>query len=361
MLAPRSSVDAINPRYARSSAEVLPGIPTPAVTPISMTSLEYVDEISRTEGASYRRCIAYRHTFRMMALRRLSRQLGGTIESPRLRAFLVLLAFFLEAFGLANISLREVYANNSTQADSGIEVSVTLGLTDNIAVFILGGLIVLVAWQIVEVVRAAILWTVLGLITYVLLQFFCAVFTESFVCGAKLHMVSYAVTGCVLGSIALWVVTHRLYPYLIRRELCFVGNVDWWWDIHSLGNGEPSQFSYRPASLIPCLPGSRALSEWLRVPRRRFGYDGEIDDEGRPHGVGTWHDSARSGELLHGVWVHGEPVGPFRATEYATGYTFKSVRVAYVHNRAEPLDQFGTRRSAPRLGSSGVCARSSAR
>ena len=49
---------------------------------------------------------------------------------------------------------------------------------------------------------------------------------------------------------------------------------------------------------------------------RTFGYEGEVDDEGKPHGLGTWTDNARHGECLQGVWQHGRPIGPFRGSEY---------------------------------------------
>ena len=40
-------------------------------------------------------------------------------------------------------------------------------------------------------------------------------------------------------------------------------------------------------------------------------------------------EPARHGECLQGVWQHGKPIGPFRASEYCSDYRFTNVRLAF--------------------------------
>ena len=300
-------------------------------------------------------------TFRFMTLRRLKRRYGGTIQDRGSRAFVMLLAFILQALGWTSISYVQV-DGNSTDPEEHLTVELNLSVIDNVGLLLLSFALVFVVLQVAEMVRNIIHWLVLGLVSFIVLQIGCArthpVF-DSGLCDARVQIVTFATLGGMSLSVAVWLATNQLYPYLLRRGVAF-GRLDvlpWWWSIVPIGPHRPTAFAYRPSLMWPLIPGWRWLLARLNVPLRHFGYDGELDDEGRPHGIGTWNDSATHGESLHGVWCHGEPIGPFRATHTAHGYTFKSVRVAYAHNRAEPLDEYWFRPALPPQGMLwGVCS-----
>jgi len=82
-----------------------------------------------------------------------------------------------------------------------------------------------------------------------------------------------------------------------------------------------STFTYKPPS-----------SWWNRVT---FGYDGQKDSRGRPHGEGMWFDDSFHGECLHGIWQEGLPKGEFISREYGTGAQFAQRPVAYATSRAD--------------------------
>lgn len=136
-----------------------------------------------------------------------------------------------------------------------------------------------------------------------------------------------------IGNFAWWASHRLLYPLCIRRAWCCLADVGAWWRIAPVPQ-RPTEFSYRPGA-FGCMPGAAFLHRLFGVPPRHFGYDGELDEQGRPHGVGTWNDSARNGEALCGVWRHGQPLGPFRAATTASGYTMSAVRIAYASCRGE--------------------------
>jgi esterase/lipase superfamily enzyme len=81
-------------------------------------------------------------------------------------------------------------------------------------------------------------------------------------------------------------------------------------------------FSYRP-------------SGWLAFRRAKFGYVGEKDSSGNPHGIGMWFDNTFHGECLRGKWVEGKPSGTFISREYGTGAQFCQRPVAYATSRGD--------------------------
>ena len=85
-------------------------------------------------------------------------------------------------------------------------------------------------------------------------------------------------------------------------------DLNWFFRIKATPSA-PGHYNYRIPMPFPL---------WLPCcgQDRTFGYEGEVDDEGKPHGLGTWTDNARHGECLQGVWQHGRPIGPFRGSEY---------------------------------------------
>ena len=114
----------------------------------------------------------------------------------------------------------------------------------------------------------------------------------------------------------------------------YLKDLTWFFDVRPVP-GSPGRYAYK----IP-LP----FPFWLSCCGREhmFAYAGEVDEEGRPHGLGTWTDDARHGESLQGVWEHGLPIGPFRASEFGSDYRFVNIRVAFAHDRAEPFEVMGS-------------------
>mmetsp|Transcript_11242 Transcript_11242/g.31889 ORF Transcript_11242/g.31889 Transcript_11242/m.31889 type:complete len:864 (+) Transcript_11242:160-2751(+) len=66
-------------------------------------------------------------------------------------------------------------------------------------------------------------------------------------------------------------------------------------------------------------------------------YSGEVDNEGRPHGLGEWNDTYYHGEVLIGWWEHGAPCGPFHSQEAGSGAGFKQLQIMYFRNRTDDL------------------------
>ncbi|KOO21506.1 hypothetical protein Ctob_003494 [Chrysochromulina tobinii] len=267
-------------------------------------------------------------TFKLMTMRRLRRQLGGTITNRTTKGFAVLLAFGCVAFGVVDVYFADkpTPGDNLSSAEaavltqnSGNSLYISIdpfGLLDNRVnwlLFALAFVVLVIVYKLADVVRSVIGWMVLGLAAYAAVVFACR---DSSVPECERESSLYIVIGIFAGvvlSVVEWSAHHIVYPYM---------------------------FVYRSSFELPFLPCTDFISSWLREPPRFFGYEGSLDAEGRPHGLGTWNDSARNGETLNGVWEHGQPTGPFRATEYGSGFTFRSLRVAYCQCRAEPLDEY---------------------
>ena len=86
---------------------------------------------------------------------------------------------------------------------------------------------------------------------------------------------------------------------------------------------DPIQFwGIRP---IPNREGSFTRKGFWR--EKRFSYLGEVNALNQPDGYGNWTSEWPMGELLSGFWKNGVPVGPFKAQEYRTGYSFSNLRI----------------------------------
>ena len=263
--------------------------------------------------------------------------MNGVKVQQHSRAFLMLIAVIILALGIVNYTAASV---NNAQAGN----STSTGLADIVAgpqsevghivvLLVLSTLVLYFAIAIASIVRTTLYWLLLALLCFFVLQFLCPAST----CAAFSGW-SIAIVGSTIGVLVLeffwWLTMHKIYPQCVHKSFCCLFDVGRWWSIRQLPN-RPSQFAYRP-SVFGFLPGASYLHSLLRVPPRHFGYDGELDKAGRPHGLGTWNDSAARGETLFGVWKHGVPLGPFRSTEYASGYTCACVRIAYASCRGEP-------------------------
>ena len=103
------------------------------------------------------------------------------------------------------------------------------------------------------------------------------------------------------------------------------------------GDGDESgsyKFAYTPLGILPSLFVPALTSDWKCIlpccgKRHIFSYSGQLDSEGRPHGIGRWRDSQSKGESLKGLWKHGKPIGPFAASEQGSGFGFRSVQIAF--------------------------------
>jgi len=186
--------------------------------------------------------------------------------------------------------------------------------------------VLLISLKVVEVVRWCVLWLVVGVAVYLVLQGVPSIRNDP-----KHGQYLYVNLGLTLGfevlTVFAWYMYHILYPKAVEKLWFPFNDLERYWSVKAMPN-QASKFRYSSETFWP-------LSAWLGMPDRHFGYDGELDADGRPHGVGTWHDTSVHGETLHGVWRHGYPTGPFRATEYASGFSFRSVRLAFVHSRIE--------------------------
>ena len=289
-------------------------------------------------------------TFRVMTTRRLQRGLGGSVSAPRASRMLSVLGFALLACGLVSISFTSAAGTtNSTQVagDTGVYLNLNLDFTDNILLITIAVVLIFAALIVIETVRMCVYWLSCGLLAYVVLVIACP---NAETCPQRQEW-STAIVSIVLGlmgtTVLLWLAIHRLYPACLARACCCLRDVVWWWGIQpavidELSEGSGHLFTYRPESrhFPGGLLGPR-LTRALGLPERHFGYSGGLDADGRPHGWGTWHDSAAHGEKLVGFWRHGAPIAPFHAPEYVSGWTFKAVRIAYCHNRMEPgLDEY---------------------
>ena len=90
-----------------------------------------------------------------------------------------------------------------------------------------------------------------------------------------------------------------------------------------LAKKDPVQFwGIKP---IPNREGYFTRKGFLR--EKRFSYVGEVNALNQPHGYGNWTSEWVMGEILSGFWKNGIPVGPFKAQEYRTGYSFSNLRI----------------------------------
>lgn len=61
-------------------------------------------------------------------------------------------------------------------------------------------------------------------------------------------------------------------------------------------------------------------------------YEGPLKD-GKPEGWGVWIDTSFQGELLHGYWAKGIPIGPFESKENDTRNILVNLRIIFATNR----------------------------
>ena len=268
----------------------------------------------------------YEETFRVMSVRRLERELLGTFAKSRPgRNLLLVMGFVALELTLVGVTLNEG------------AVKVQIQFTTKVLVNLLGGLLLAVllyvAIQAVPVIRWCLFWIAAGSITALVLNVSTSFEQLIFGIGKggwPALIAAGTILICII-TVLLWYAYHYVYPKAIRERWCCVADLTWFFCIEA-DPFAPGHYTYRVPLPFPF---------WLPCCYRRahrFSYVGEVDEEGRPHGLGTWSDDAKHGECLQGVWQHGVPIGPFRASEFWSDYRFTNIRLAFAKNRQEPCD-----------------------
>ena len=131
----------------------------------------------------------------------------------------------------------------------------------------------------------------------------------------------------MLMALVIWATCEVFYPFIAKRGWLFFRDVATSYRIRPLGQDHPCHYKYCPAEpqgVRPFWPFSLCCGR-----NAIFSYVGELDAQGRPHGLGQWTDSEYHGECLKGYWRHGVLVGPFRSVEQGSGYGLSSVRIGF--------------------------------
>jgi esterase/lipase superfamily enzyme len=109
-------------------------------------------------------------------------------------------------------------------------------------------------------------------------------------------------------------------PFFLYR-LCPQCSLKYWFRVRKSSAQPQARYSYLPGGLL----------SW----RTEFGYEGQTDEQGRPHGHGMWYDNSFHGECLRGRWIHGQPSGAFASCEYGTLAQFSQAPIGYITSRAD--------------------------
>ena len=303
---------AIQPPAAGRSASPLSPLPPPPTPRKPLVALPIVE---------------WEATFRLMAYRRVQRELQGTYRKERQWVTLVWVLMFLGLeWGLATVTLTQGRFN--LQINLSVKLLISL-LGPLVIVLLLYCVVRVPAVSGVSVFRWCLLWIALGSIATLVVSGGSHELLVGFDEGGKLGVIAALTGGACLLTILLWCHYAKLYPLsLLTGSGCLV-SLRWYFRVRPLPD-RPGFFEYAipppfPLSLLPCCRAEHS-----------FGYRGELDGRGRPHGLGTWFDDAPHGECLQGVWAHGVPIGPFRSAEYHSDYRVANVRLGFCTNRKEP-------------------------
>lgn len=99
-----------------------------------------------------------------------------------------------------------------------------------------------------------------------------------------------------------------------------------------------------------------------RLPISQFTYEGQLDGDGAPSGVGKWTDTVHGGEILTGHWRGGRPAAPYQSQEQRpNGGAFSAISLAFLNLGALHRVGFSTEFRGPQFGRASVeCGRSGA-
>ncbi|KAI9026981.1 hypothetical protein DFJ74DRAFT_531598 [Hyaloraphidium curvatum] len=128
----------------------------------------------------------------------------------------------------------------------------------------------------------------------------------------------------VVVLITLVVVRYHITPYLLRVGWLTDEMVAWIFQIKE-NPDQPWTYSFRPFA-----------EYWGQ--RNTISYRGDVNDEGRPDGLGEWVDDSQRGESLIGYFQDGIPTAPFTSTEPFTGSAFTALRIGVIRNNAAAWD-----------------------
>ena len=134
-----------------------------------------------------------------------------------------------------------------------------------------------------------------------------------------------------------------LFSWYIYPQLALHPAVDpvYWWQIRfnrsfPANSADASMSTENASDIVYEFCFMLFEYHWFWRTERQFSYCGELDPmTKKPHGYGTWTDNSRAGEYLTGYWADGVPVGPFKSNEYATGFSFRNLRVAFCRATAD--------------------------
>lgn len=158
----------------------------------------------------------------------------------------------------------------------------------------------------------------------------------------KYYIIFYALSGVDVLTIAVFLVKTYFYPFFIDTK----------YFRETLGAGK--------------FWGIRVVSDWamtyegsITKCKKRYAckYEGELNENGLPHGTGQWIDDSYWGELLSGVWENGKPVAPYVSRQYGTGDTFCAVPIAYFmasDDEFDSSDVYPSDKKDPRCGVASV-------
>ncbi|KAJ3256012.1 hypothetical protein HK103_005819 [Boothiomyces macroporosus] len=244
--------------------------------------------------------IKLENTVRHMFKREKKREANGHYvksSSEKLWILFIIFSFLLLIGGMLNVQWlleKTFFQTNWFQ----------LLLPSSLSVLLLIGMVLMIILKVSLVMRWCLYWISITLVVLMLLDdeqrkqyakiiLFCFIFVES--CTVVIYC---------------WI--RVLYPALVLYLSYHDPN---YWDIQPVSN-KLGRYSCK-----------RALGF---KSRKAFSYIGSVNNNKQPHGYGKWKSENNTGEVLSGLWYNGIPIGPFRAREYATGYSFTNIRVGFV-------------------------------
>jgi hypothetical protein len=177
----------------------------------------------------------------------------------------------------------------------------------SLAVLIVTGLLVYTLTRVMVVVRWALYFMLLAEALFYFLEGKANIFATP----SKVPWLQWGLIVVEALTFIIYFTVHYVYPRVLRSQ--FFRNAigaRFWFGVKPILSGPETSTLGRVLSLS-YFNGPR-----LYTPRSTCTFRGAVDEFGLPHGVGRWMDDGKHGEILSGVWHHGQPVGPFRSREF---------------------------------------------
>ena len=253
----------------------------------------------------------YDKTFKIMELRKLRRTIEGTIDSNDTKPFVLFISFSIFLYGLSNI----IWKKNAP-------IPSNFDHKTNIAVFVLGTISLILSY-VQYTVKRIIPVLVSGFIISITVTVFSSI-NENVDKYFANFFITIGISVILILQYVLKVARKTLYK-IFGKMVYKINNIDLWFGIHY----DEDVYIF-----------NSFLNRYRSKYKRYFMYDGELNDDGRPDGYGTWRSVGYNSEELVGFWKDGIPVGPFVSTVYPCGYITKSVQIFYIKNREEPINEY---------------------